>query len=100
MQRQDFYNTIYASAAHRRSNKYSFSTKFLGLDLSVFGTVDHDLHKIRRAPLLPYYSMASVRRLQPLIQERVDLLLRRMKDFRDAGRVLNASYMFPALTNG
>ena len=44
--------------------------------------------------------MASVRRLQPLVQERVDVLLRRVKDFGATGRVLNASCMFAALTNG
>lgn len=98
---QDFYNTIYASgAAQRKSDKYPFFTKFLGLDLCVFATVEHDLHRKRRAALLPYFSMASVRRLQPVIQERIDVLLRRMKDFRDTGHVLNASCMFSALTNG
>jgi cytochrome P450 len=66
----------------------------------VFGTPQHDLHKMRRAALSPYFSMASVRRLQPVIQERVDLLLKRLKELRDSGKVLMASWAFAAFTNG
>ena len=74
----DFYETIYASSAlgHRR-DKYEWFTKSFGMDKSVFGTPGHDLHRMRRAALAPYFSMASVRRLQPVIQERVDVLLER-----------------------
>ena len=92
---------LYVSdASLRRSDKYPFQTKFLGIDLCVFATVKHDLHKNRRAALSSYFSMTSVRRLQPLIQERIDVLLGRMKEFRDTGHVLNTSCMFSALTNG
>lgn len=92
---------IYASAgAKRKSDKYPFFTKFMGLDLCVFATVEHDLHRKRRAALLPYFSMASVRRLQPVIEERIGVLLRRLKEFRGTNEVLNASCMFSALTNG
>ncbi|KAH8704309.1 cytochrome P450 [Phaeosphaeriaceae sp. PMI808] len=96
----DFYGTIYALAtAQRKSDKYPFFTRFMGLDLCVFATVEHDLHRKRRAALLPFFSKASVRRLQPVITERVDVLLGRMKEFRGTQRVLNASRMFSALTN-
>jgi len=72
----------------------------MGLDLCVFATVQHDLHRKRRAALLPFFSKASVRRLQPVITERVEVMLNRMKEFRESRRVLNASCMFSALTNG
>jgi hypothetical protein len=63
---------------------------------------------MRRAALSPYFSMASVRRLQPVIQERIDVLLERLRGFREggsgseknAGEVLMASWAFAALTNG
>ncbi len=98
---QDFYDTVYAGyAAPRRSDKDPYFTRFLGLDLCVFATVEHELHRKRRSALLPYFSMAGVRRLQPVIQERVDVMLRRMKEFRNTDEVLNASCMFSALTNG
>lgn len=44
--------------------------------------------------------MASVRRLQPIIQGRVDLLLERLKGFRGTDEVLMASWAFAAFTNG
>jgi len=97
---QDFYDTIYAPySAPRRSEKWDYFTKFLGLDLCCFATVDHELHRKRRSALLPYFSMASVRRLQPVIQERIAVMLRRMTKFVDTDEVLNASCMFSALTN-
>lgn len=55
---------------------------------------------MRRAALNPYFSMASVTRLQPVIQERLDVMLKRMNDFKNTGRVLNLSYMFSALGAG
>ena len=44
--------------------------------------------------------MASVRRLQPVIQDRVDVLGRRLEEFRDNGEVVMASWAFAAFTNG
>ncbi|TAQ87580.1 hypothetical protein B7494_g4085 [Chlorociboria aeruginascens] len=96
----DFYEEIYAtSASGKKRDKYSWFTKSFGLDNSVFATVDHDLHRKRRAALAPFFSMQSVRRLYPLIQERVDVLVMRLRGFRDTGEVLMASWAFAALTN-
>lgn len=55
---------------------------------------------MRRNALMPFFSMATVRSLQPVIQERIDVLMRRMKEFIGEDRVLNASCMFAAYTNG
>jgi hypothetical protein len=44
--------------------------------------------------------MGSVRRLQPDIQERVDVLMERLKGFRDTEEVVMASWAFAAFTNG
>ncbi|KAF2013468.1 cytochrome P450 [Aaosphaeria arxii CBS 175.79] len=96
----DFYDTIYASsAAPRRTDKDPYYTKFIGLDLCVFSTIHHDLHRQRRSALNPYFSMANVRRLQPVIQERLRVMLRRMGEFKDTDHVLNVSCLFSALGN-
>lgn len=82
-----FYDTIYVSSASgKRRDKYDWFTKSFSLDHSVFGTPQHDLHKMRRAALSPYVSMASVRRLQPVIQERIDLLLESWRDSETLGK--------------
>lgn len=45
--------------------------------------------------------MASVRRLQPVVEERVQRLIGRIRGFKDAGRdVIKADYAFAAFTNG
>ncbi len=67
----------------------------------MFSTIGHDKHKARRAALNRFFSMASVRRLQPVIGERVQKLLERLQDFRDAeGEIIKMDYAFAAFTNG
>ena len=74
--------------------------RYFGLDLCVFSTIDHDVHRMRRNALNPLFSMTAVRSLQPVIQERINVAMRRMKEFIDEDKVLNATYMFAAFTNG
>jgi hypothetical protein len=59
-----------------------------------------ELHKIRRAALNPFFSTQMVRKLNPVIQERVGMLLQRLNGFRENGQVLNLSWMYSAFTNG
>ena len=63
----------------------------------------HDQHKARRATLNRFFSTASVRRLQPIIAERVQILIERLRDRKnvngDAG-VIKVGYAFAAFTNG
>ncbi len=35
--------------------------------MSGFGTTDHDLHKLRRAPLVKFFSKARILKLEPII---------------------------------
>jgi hypothetical protein len=98
---QDCYEIVYPSASSgRRADKEPSLTKFFGLDDSLFSTMDHNLHKMRRAALLPYFSPTHVRKLQPLIQERLDVLLERMAGFKDTDEPVNANCMFAAFSNG
>lgn len=50
-----------------------------------------------------FFSMGSVRRLQPIIAERVNALIQRLQDFKDVEGdfgVVKANYAFAAFTNG
>ena len=63
----------------------------------------HDQHKTRRAALSRYFSTASVRRLQPIITERVQTLIERLRGFKDSkgdAGVIRGGYAFAAFTNG
>lgn len=67
----------------------------------MFSTVGHDQHKARRAALNRFFSMVSVRRLQPVVEERVQRLIERFRGFKDAdGEVMKIDYAFAAFTNG
>lgn len=65
---------------------------------SALATIDHDLHKLRRAAINPFFSMQSVRKLQPAIEERVDALLDRLRNLPQ--KPINLMYPFSAFTNG
>ncbi|OCK81439.1 cytochrome P450 monooxygenase [Lepidopterella palustris CBS 459.81] len=96
----DFYSILYASSASgQRRNKYQWFTDSFGLKNSVFGTWEHEKHKIRRGALGVYFSMQSVRRLDGLIRKNVRILLERFAGFRDTGEVMMMSWAFAAFTN-
>jgi hypothetical protein len=55
---------------------------------------------MRRAALNPFFPKAKVRMLQPVIQESVDAMLGRLKDFRDDGSVIRLDSAFAAFSAG
>lgn len=94
----DYYDELYAEAGKKR-DKYLYYTEQFGNPKSMIGTVSHDLHRIRRAPLNKFFSKASVMRLEPVIQEKVDKLLSRLREFQESGRPLTISLAFACFTN-
>lgn len=66
------------------------------------GTADHDLHRIRRAAINPFFSQRSVRNLQPVIEERVDTLLARLHEHGKVSpdQPLDVLYPLSAFANG
>ena len=97
-----YYDTIYASSASgEKRDKWEWSTKGVGLPGSVISTIGHEQHKARRAVLNPFFSMTSVRKLQPVVEERVRLLIERIRGFKDVDEnVLEINQLFSAFTNG
>ncbi|PMD41073.1 cytochrome P450 [Hyaloscypha variabilis F] len=92
-----FYDTLYASTKH--TNKWYWFTRVFGMDGSTFATSDHDRHRSRRAAMSPFFSMASVRRLQPMIEERVQALLKRLSELKGSGVVLRMPVVVNAFSN-
>ena len=70
------------------------------MDGSTFATSDHDRHRSRRAAMSPFFSMASVRRLQPMIEERVQAFLKRLSELKGSGVVLRMPVVVNAFSNG
>jgi cytochrome P450 len=70
------------------------------LDTASLSTIDHNKHRERRAALNPFFSTANVRRLQPLIEEKVNLFVERLRGLRDGGEVSRLVVMLSAFSNG
>lgn len=70
-----------------------------GPPLSSFTTTAHELHRVRRGALAPFFSRASVTALAPTIDSAVARLVGRLAEVRGSGEVVNLGDAFMALTN-
>ena len=69
-------------------------------DYSVFDTLDHDHHRLRREPWNPYFSKQSVSRLQPLlILPLVNKFCDRLAEYKAAKRPVVMTHAFANLTS-
>jgi cytochrome P450 len=66
--------------------------------VSGFGTVDHDLHRLRRAAINPFFSKQKVTALQPVIQRLVDKLCTKFEKIRGTDEVVPIECAFDAFT--
>ncbi|KAL7652954.1 hypothetical protein ACMYSQ_007697 [Aspergillus niger] len=94
-----FYDELYAPGGKKKRNLNPQFEHQFGAPNSTFATVDHDLHRMRRSALSPFFSKASVRRLQPVIWEKVDKLLRRLDEFKNTGQPVRMDIAYAAFTN-
>lgn len=94
----EFIEKLYGTAGKRR-DKYKvaingFATKTAGL-----GTIKHDLHRSRRAPLNPYFSKQSIRRLDPILQRTLTKVLGRLSDAAKSGKIMGMNLLYSATTS-
>lgn len=95
----EFIEKLYTGPLKRR-HKWDWYTAQFGLQHSMFGTNDHDLHRIRRAAVNPFFSKGAARKLQPIIDERINALLTRFREFQTSSTPMPLTYAFSAYTNG
>lgn len=69
-----------------------------GAPLSVIATVSHEHHRIRRSVLNSFFSKRSVNNLEPLIQEKIELLALRLAEAQQTGAVVRLEYAYAGLT--
>ncbi|KAG7058520.1 Cytochrome p450 [Colletotrichum scovillei] len=95
----EFFSELYTGPGRVRE-KWGFYTQQFGSPESALATVNHDHHKLRRAALNPFFSTQTVRKLQPVIEERVDALLDRLLELSERSKEpLDVMYPFSAFTN-
>src|SRR5271156_6074460 len=80
----DYYDELYSQ--HKPRDKYLFLVNQFGLPESVFSTVDHKLHRPRRAALNPFFSKQTVARLQPMLHFMIEKLCGRIEECRKSGQ--------------
>jgi cytochrome P450 len=60
------------------------------------GTFDHDQHRRRRGAINPFFSVASIRKLEPTIREHTNKVLSRMEQASISGEPIPMNLMFKA----
>lgn len=93
----DFYDELYTGSARKR-NKYAWSTAMFITPGAMLTTVEHDLHRRRRAPLAPYFSMQAIRRFDPVIRDKLEKLSSRFNEYRETGQPVDLDQAFSAMT--
>jgi cytochrome P450 len=96
----DFLEDIYTGPGSHKRDKWEWATRGLGVPGATLMTNGHDLHRLRRAALNPFFSKTSVRNLQPLIDAKLDFFIERFEEFHKSGEVMVINHAFAALTNG
>lgn len=69
-----------------------------GAPTSVISTIDHDHHRVRRIPLLPFFSKQSIVKLEPFIWSRVNLLIKKLRHGLRTGQVIELIDVYGAIT--
>ncbi|KAI5917026.1 putative cytochrome P450 [Camillea tinctor] len=92
-----FIDSIYAGGSVRR-HKYNYSIGQIGLPESALGTLNHDIHRIRRAPLSRFFSKASVTKLEPTIYKQVEKLCKQLLVHVDSQKPIRLDMAFGSFT--
>ncbi|KAF2469194.1 cytochrome P450 [Lindgomyces ingoldianus] len=94
-----FIDQIYAgSAGGKKRDKSVFYLNGTQVHGSCFGSVTHDLHRLRRQTLNPFFSKASVTRLEPMIREFVDKIYAHVESYAGTNEPCNVSHAFVCMT--
>ena len=92
----DYYEELYSQ--HKPREKYLWFVSQFGLPASVFATVDHKLHRARRAALNPFFSKQAVTRLLPMLHFMIEKLCGRIEESRKLGQPMPMREAYLCLT--
>ncbi|KAL9115055.1 MAG: hypothetical protein Q9187_007356, partial [Circinaria calcarea] len=92
----DYYDSLYNREGKWEKNPFYVNS--FGNTVSGFGTVNHDLHRLRRAAINPFFSKQKVAQLQPVIQRLADKLCRKLERIRETDEVVPIECAFDAFT--
>ncbi|KAH7115315.1 cytochrome P450 [Dendryphion nanum] len=93
-----FYDDVYVNYATRPTDKWYWSARQFGTYQDTVSTVDHRIHRHRRAALNPLFSKKSIAALEPRVKSHVDKLIGRLKSLKGTGKPVNLIDSFVAFT--
>jgi cytochrome P450 len=94
----EYIDQVFGIAGKRR-DKYKLTTNGLATPGAGIGTISHDLHRNRRAPLNPYFSKQSIQRLEPILQRTLSKVLVRLARNAKSGESMGMQLLFAATTS-
>ncbi|MCJ1271041.1 hypothetical protein MMC22_010940 [Lobaria immixta] len=92
------YYDEYSPGAIRRIEKPKAFADCFGPTTMGFATVSHELHRIRRSALNPYFSKRSIAEYAPVIQSVVDKFCTRLDEATRTGELVNLKYAYAAVS--
>ncbi|KAI4253641.1 MAG: hypothetical protein LQ352_003569 [Teloschistes flavicans] len=92
----DYYDSLYNREGKWDKNPYWVNS--MGNTMSGFLTIDHDLHRMRRAAINPFFSKQKVTQLQPVIQGLAEKLCAKFERCRGTDEVIPLECAFDAFT--
>ncbi|KUJ19996.1 putative cytochrome P450 [Mollisia scopiformis] len=93
----DFHSTLYVGGSVRHSQIFPPSRAGVGIDGSHTSSEDHDLHRIRRKPLDPFFSRKAVQSYESMIIDELQLLDGRLQGMRGTGKTVNMEHVYAAV---
>ncbi|TVY42227.1 Cytochrome P450 monooxygenase [Lachnellula occidentalis] len=94
----DFYEVLFAGA-HTKRDKPPTWSQALSENDSMFGTISHDQHRVRRGAVNSFFSPGSLRKLEPLIQDCISRLIAVFRQYQKTGAVIEMKPAFGAMTS-
>ncbi|KAL9092331.1 MAG: hypothetical protein Q9165_004505 [Trypethelium subeluteriae] len=70
----EWFDTLFCSASAGARDKWPPAAKLVGTPLGIFGTVEHDVHRIRRAAVSNFFSKKSIAEIEPCVQKEANKL--------------------------
>ncbi|TVY34214.1 Cytochrome P450 monooxygenase [Lachnellula subtilissima] len=94
----DFYDVLFAGT-HTKRDKPPTWSQALSNHESMFGTISHEQHRVRRNAVSAFFSPGSLRRLEPLIEDCISRLIAVFRQCQKTGEVIEMKPAFGAMTS-
>ncbi|WYZ45823.1 hypothetical protein EsH8_IX_000048 [Colletotrichum jinshuiense] len=91
----EYFDTLYIRSGRR--DKYEYMAGRFGFSTDSFSTSPHELHRVRRKALNPFFAAGKIAEFQPVIEAKVNNLCNKLASSAD-GEVVKIDRAFVALT--